>query len=64
MTITLEELKNAVKDIKADDEWVNDSHTKAEHRGVCRGLDMLVNHFEEVKTYTLNDPIWDKRWTQ
>jgi hypothetical protein len=64
MTITLEELKNAVKDIKADDEWVNDSHTKAEHRGVCRGLDMLVNHFEEVKTYAMNDPIWDKRWTR
>ena len=47
--ITLERLKNAVADIKADDEWVNDSHTKAEHRGVCYGLDMLVRHFEEEK---------------
>ena len=48
MAITLQELKNAVDDIKDDDEWVNDSHTKAEHRGVCRGLDMLIRHLEEV----------------
>ena len=47
--ISLEKLKNAVADIKADDEWVNDSHTKAEYGGVCKGLDMLVRHFEEVK---------------
>jgi len=46
--ITMEQLKNAVTDIKADDEWVNDSHTEAEHRGVCNGLDMLIKHFEEV----------------
>ena len=47
--ITLERLKNVVADIKADDEWVNDSHTNAEHRGVCKGLDMLVKHFEELQ---------------
>ena len=47
--ITLDELKNAVQDIKEDDEWVNDSHSKSEHDGVCMGLDMLVQHFEEVK---------------
>ena len=49
LSITLEEIKRAVADIKADDEWVNDSQTKAEHRGVCNGLDMLVKHFEEIK---------------
>jgi len=49
MDITLDELKNAVQDIKQDDEWVNDSHSKSEHNGVCNGLDMLVRHFEEVK---------------
>jgi len=43
----VEYLKKVVADIKANDEWVNDSHTKAEHRGVCNGLDMLVRHFEE-----------------
>ena len=47
--ITLERLKNAVADIKADDEWVNDSHTPAKYKGVCEGLDMLIQHFEEIK---------------
>ena len=47
--ITLQRIKNIAEDIIADDEWVNDSHTKAEHRGVCKGLDMLVEHFEEIK---------------
>ena len=47
--ITLEQIKNAVADIKADDDGVNDSHTKAEHRGVCNGLDMLIRHFEELQ---------------
>ena len=47
--ITLENLKNAVADIKADDEWVNDSQTEAEYKGVCDGLDMLVNHLEELE---------------
>ena len=47
--ITLEQIKNIVIDIKSDDEWVNDSHTKAEHNGVCRGLDMLVEHLEELE---------------
>ena len=48
--ITLEQLKNAVADIKeSEKEWVQDSHTKAEYQGVCEGLDMLVRHFEELK---------------
>ena len=47
--ITLERLKNAVANIKADDEWVNDSHTHARYRGVCEGLDMLIEHFEDVE---------------
>ena len=47
--ITLEQIKNIVIDIKSDDEWVNDSHTHAEYRGVCKGLDMLVEHLEELE---------------
>ena len=35
---TLKQIKNIVTDIKADDEWVNDSHSKAEHNGVCRWI--------------------------
>tara|TARA_R100000773_G_C4155919_1_gene75893 strand:- start:17 stop:184 length:168 start_codon:yes stop_codon:yes gene_type:complete len=47
--ITLTQIKNIVADIQADDEWVNDSHTKAEHNGVCKGLDILVEHLEELE---------------
>jgi len=47
--ITLEQLKNAVADIKeSEKEWVQDSHTEAEYQGVCQSLDMLVRHFEEI----------------
>tara|TARA_A100001201_G_C3927487_1_gene152558 strand:+ start:229 stop:432 length:204 start_codon:yes stop_codon:yes gene_type:complete len=46
--ITLEQIKNIVIDIKYDDEWVNDSQTQAEYKGVCDGLDILVNHLEEL----------------
>ena len=47
--ITLERIKNIVIDIKSDDEWVNDSQTQAEYKGVCDGLDMLVNHLVKLK---------------
>ena len=47
--ITLERIKNIVIDIKDDDEWVNDSQTQAEYKGVCDGLDMLVNHLEVIE---------------
>ena len=43
------DLKNAVADIKDDFYEGNDSHSHAEYRGVCEGLDMLVRHFEEIK---------------
>ena len=46
--ITLEQIKNIVIDIKYDDEWVNDSQTQAEYKGMCDGLDILVNHLEEL----------------
>ena len=47
--ITLERIKNIVIDIKSDDEWVNDSQTQAEYKGVWDGLDMLVNHLEVIE---------------
>ena len=50
--ITLKQIKNIVIDIKSDDEWVNDSQTQAEYKGVCDGLDMLVNHLEVIKRET------------
>ena len=47
--ITLKQIKKIVKDIKADDEWVNDSHSSYEHKGICDGLDMLVEELEELE---------------
>ena len=46
---TLEQIKDIAMEIKADGEWVNDSQTQAEYKGVCDGLDMLVNHLEELE---------------
>ena len=59
--ITIEQIKNIVKDIKDDEEWVTDSagnkhlcskYTGAEYRGICDGLDRLVRHIEEVANDT------------
>ena len=47
MTITLAQIKRTVADIKEDFYEGNDSHSHAEYRGVCEGLDMLVRHFTE-----------------
>lgn len=45
----LEKIKRIVEDIKSDNEWVNDSHTASEYKGVKYGLDMLVRHLEETE---------------
>jgi len=49
MKIELSRIKRIAADIKADDEWVNDSHTSAEHQGVKSGLDMLISHLEHTQ---------------
>lgn len=49
MKIELSRIKRIAKDIKADDEWVNDSHSAAEHQGVKIGLDILISHLERTK---------------
>ena len=49
--ITIEQIKRIAEDIKADDEWVNDSHSAAEHKGVIMGLDMLVKDLEELSRH-------------
>jgi soluble cytochrome b562 len=48
MKIELNRIKRIAEDIKADDEWVNDSHTSAEHKGIKDGLDMLIRHLEQT----------------
>ena len=47
--ITIERLINIAEDIIADDEWVNDSHTKSEHEGIKDGLNRLIHHLEETE---------------
>ena len=46
--ITLERIQNIAQDIKEDDSWVNDSHTYAEYKGICYGLDTFINHIKEI----------------
>ena len=55
--ITIERLKNIAEDIIADDEWLNDSHTKSEHEGVKAGLEMLIRHLEELQQDKLGTSI-------
>ena len=50
--ITIEQVKKIAEDIKADDGWVNDSHSASEHKGVVMGLEMLVKHLEQLEDGT------------
>jgi|TARA_A100001391_G_scaffold186571_1_gene155847 hypothetical protein len=56
MNITLQRLKNAVKDIKS--EWydgMNDNPSKEgmlKYNGACEALDLLVIHFQELNDFT------------
>jgi len=55
--ITIERLKNIAEDIIADDEWVNDSHTKSEHKGIKDGLNRLIKHLEDLQQDKLGTSI-------
>ena len=46
--ITLKRIKNVTTDIKNNFYEGNDSHSRAEYKGACKSLDMLIRHFEEV----------------
>ena len=47
--INIETIKRIIEDIKADDEWVQDSHDHAEKRGVDRGVDLLFRHLVDIE---------------
>ena len=47
----LDRIKNIAKDIMDDKEWVNDSHSKSEHKGIVDGLSRLINHMELAEKY-------------
>ena len=55
--ITIDRIKNIAEDIIADDEWVNDSHTKSEHAGIKAGLYALIHHLEDDEEWDMLDEI-------
>mgnify|MGYP003636159125 CR=1 FL=1 len=46
--ITIDRIQRIATDIIADTEWINDSHSKAEHEGIVSGLNMLINHLKQT----------------
>ncbi len=51
--ITIQRIKNIAEDIIADDDWVDDTYTEAEHKGVKAGLYALIHHLEEMNDVNL-----------
>ena len=50
---SLKYIKMVSIDIISDDEWVNDSKTMAEHKGIVSGLNRLINHLTEMENETI-----------
>lgn len=46
--ITIERIENIAQDIINDDEWVNDSHSSIEHKGIKDGLNRLIKHLKQI----------------
>jgi hypothetical protein len=57
MKIELSRIKRIAEDIISDDEWVNDSHSKAEHDGVKMALRQLIAHVESTGQHSGLD-VW------
>ena len=51
MSIKLDRIVAIATDLKNDTEWVNDSHSEYEHKGVVHGLDRLINHLTKSSLY-------------
>ena len=51
MNIKLDRIVAIASDLKNDTEWVNDSHSEYEHKGVVHGLDRLINHLTKSSLY-------------
>jgi hypothetical protein len=46
--ITIERIESIAQDIIDDDEWVNDSHSSIEHKGIKDGLNRLIKHLKQI----------------
>jgi len=51
MNIKLDRIVAIAIDLKNYTEWVNDSHSEYEHKGVVHGLDRLINHLTKSSLY-------------
>lgn len=47
--INIKQIENIINDIASDREWVNDSETASEYKGVVAGLEQLYKHIKELK---------------
>lgn len=51
MKVSLKRIRRIADDIKLDKEWVNDSHSYHEYKGMCYGIDRIIKHLEEIDEY-------------
>lgn len=54
MIVSLKRIRKIADDIKRDKEWVNDSQTYHEYKGMCYGIDRIINHLQEIDEYNTN----------
>ena len=54
MKVSLKRIRRIADDIKRDKDWVNDSHTYQEYKGMCYGIDRIIKHLEEIDEYKEN----------
>jgi len=47
MNLSIKKIRNICDDIISDSEWVNDSQTRSEYKGICDGLNRLMKHLTE-----------------
>jgi hypothetical protein len=47
--VTIEQIELIAHRIISDDGWVNDSHSHAEYKGICDGIDRLINELKAIK---------------
>lgn len=47
--VTIEQIELIAHRITSDDEWVNDSHSFIEHKGICDGIDRLIKELKTIK---------------
>ena len=48
-SVKLDKLMNIIKDIRDDDEWVVDSHSKAHYNGGLEAMARILEHIAELR---------------